>query len=153
MRNRRLFVADHRFRGGGWGATIVVFTTEAFFLRVGGFGEAGFLAEGLETAFTAFFFVGELVFVIFPTGFLGVPVFFAETLIEEAGLAFVGSNFLATTGFFVEGPLGEVFFFPNAVPVFPGFFVAADLEATVFFMGTDGFLEEGFEVPRRTDFF
>ncbi len=100
-----------------------------------------------------FLFVGAVVLVFFTTGFLGVPVFFAETLLEEAGLAFVGSDFLATTGFFGEVPLRVVFFFPNAVPVFTGFFVAADLEATVFFMGTDGFFEEGFEVTRRTDFF
>ncbi|HBP88128.1 MAG TPA: hypothetical protein DD706_10585 [Nitrospiraceae bacterium] len=108
---------------------------------------------GLETAFTTFLFVGGLVFVFFTTGFFGVPVFCAETRLEEAGLAFVGSDFLATTGFFTEGPLREVFFFPSADPVFADFFIAADLEATVFFLVTDGFFEEGFEATRRTDFF
>ncbi|MDT3776124.1 hypothetical protein PJI16_00940 [Nitrospira sp. MA-1] len=141
------------FVAEGRGATIVFFTTEAFFfLRGDRFGAAGFLAVGVETAFTTFLFVGVRVLVFFTTGFFGVPVFFAETLLEEANLAFVG-DFLAPTGFFAEGPLEGVFFFPNAVPVLAGFFVTADLEARVFFLVTDGFFEEGFEATRRTDFF
>ncbi|MFZ1748001.1 MAG: hypothetical protein WAU17_18970 [Nitrospirales bacterium] len=114
------------FEAEGCGATIVFFTTEAFFLRVGGFEAAGFLALGLRAAFTTFFFMVAVAFEFFTTGFFSIPVFFTETLLEEAGLAFDGSDFLATTGFFTEGPLREVFFFPNAVPVFTGFFVAAD---------------------------
>ena len=83
------------------------------------------MAVGLETAFTTFLFVEALVFDFFTTGFLGVAVFFEETLLEEAGLAFV-DDFLAATGFFAEGPLREVFFFPNAMLAFTCFFVAVD---------------------------
>ena len=72
-----------------------------------------------------------VIFVFFAADFWVVPAFFPETVVEEADLVFLTTGFLASTGFFV----------------------AAGLEATVFFMAAERFFEEGFEDTRRTDFF
>ncbi|HNP29038.1 MAG TPA: hypothetical protein PKK23_08330 [Nitrospirales bacterium] len=84
---------------------------------------------GLRAAFTTVFFVVACDF--FAADFLEVLVFFPEIAFEEANLAFLIPGFLATTGLFV----------------------AEDLEATVFFIVTERFFEDGFEDTRRTDFF
>ncbi|MCB9776877.1 MAG: hypothetical protein H6750_21445, partial [Nitrospiraceae bacterium] len=93
--------------------------------------------------FTTFFFV----VVFFNAGFL------ADTPFEEVGLAFVATVFLEPTVFLPDVSFWAAFCFPNAVLAFTCFFVAADLKVTVFFLVTDGFLEEGVEARRLTDFF
>ncbi|WNM59098.1 hypothetical protein [Candidatus Nitrospira allomarina] len=104
------------FETEGCGASIVFFTTESFFLRVGDLGAAGLLAVGLVTAFTTFFFV----VVFFNAGFVADPPF------EEVGLAFVVTAFLEPTVFLPDVRFEAAFFFPNAVLAFTCFFVAAD---------------------------
>ncbi|WP_443147702.1 hypothetical protein [Nitrospira sp.] len=85
--------------------------------------------------------------VFFNAGFL------ADTPFEEVGLAFVATVFFEPTVFLPDVSFGAAFFFLIAALVFPAFFVAADLDATVFFIFIEGFLEGGVEATRRTDFF
>ncbi|MCW5783271.1 MAG: hypothetical protein KIT39_08165 [Nitrospirales bacterium] len=98
---------------------------------------------GLIAVFTTFFFV----VVFFNAGFFAVAPF------EEVDLAFVATVFLEPTVFLPDVSFGEAFFFFIAALVFLAFFVAADLETTAFFIFVEGFLEEGVEARRLTDFF
>ncbi|MCA9500147.1 MAG: hypothetical protein KC588_13215, partial [Nitrospira sp.] len=69
-----------------------------------------------------------MVVVFFNAGFL------ADTPFEEVGLAFAATAFLEPTVFLPDDSFGAAFFFPIAALVFPAFFVAADLDATAFFI-------------------